>query len=118
MIPTAKISGDNREETRTERAVRDLKEAAKRVKAGRAERQREAETEDNKVIEDQPHDLDCILTALGVIDDQLCLDPEADLEAPRTWEEAKDSLDGLRWEQSYREELMSLRDMGVWKLVP
>ena len=39
-------------------------------------------------------------------------------EEPRTWEEAKRSPDATRWESGYREELKSLKEMGVYELVP
>ncbi|KAG6892450.1 hypothetical protein C0995_003652 [Termitomyces sp. Mi166 len=98
-------------ETHTEKAVRELKEAAEQVKATRAECWREAENNDE--VENQPHNLDHVLTALNMIEDQQYLDPESDFETPRTWEEAKNSPDGFRWEQLYREELTSLKEMGV-----
>ncbi|KAG6857960.1 hypothetical protein C0995_003830, partial [Termitomyces sp. Mi166 len=93
VIPTAKVSGDNRTETRTEKAVRESKEAAERVKVTRAERRREAENNDE--VENQLHNLDCVLTALNMIEDQQYLDSESDFETPRTWEEAKNSPDGF-----------------------
>lgn len=37
---------------------------------------------------------------------------------PRTWEEAKNSIDAEWWKEGYMEELKSLKDMGVYKLIP
>ena len=39
-------------------------------------------------------------------------------DEPRTWREAKMSADAKRWEEGYRDELKSLEDMGVYKLIP
>ena len=39
-------------------------------------------------------------------------------EEPRTWDEAKRSPDATHWEAGYREELRSLKEMGVYELVP
>ena len=39
-------------------------------------------------------------------------------EEPHTWDEAKCSPDATHWEAGYREELKSLKEMGVYKLVP
>ena len=62
--------------------------------------------------------LDDILSALNMIEDQQYLDPETDADTPRTWDEAQNSPGGLQWEQSYQEELDSLNQMGIWRLVP
>ena len=40
-----------------------------------------------------------------------------DLDEPKTWEEARKSSYGEQWEAGYREELKSLKDMGVYKLI-
>ena len=39
-------------------------------------------------------------------------------EEPHTWDKAKRSPDATRWEAGYREELRSLKEMGVYELVP
>ena len=36
----------------------------------------------------------------------------------RSWQEAKASPDAKRWEEGYHDELRSLKDMGVYKLIP
>jgi hypothetical protein len=48
------------------------------------------------------------------------LDPESLQfeDEPKTWDEAKNSADAGRWEAGYRDELKSLKDMGVYKLIP
>lgn len=37
---------------------------------------------------------------------------------PRTWEEALCSPNADKWEEGYREELKSLKDMDIYKLIP
>ena len=57
---------------------------------------------------------------LSAISDVTKIDPST-LEfedKPRTWEEAQHSADAKHWEEGYRDELESLKDMGVYKLVP
>ena len=39
-------------------------------------------------------------------------------DEPKTWAEAKASADVKRWEEGYRDELKSLKEMGVYKLIP
>ena len=39
-------------------------------------------------------------------------------DEPKTWAEAKASADAKRWEEGYRDELKSLKEMGVYKLIP
>ena len=39
-------------------------------------------------------------------------------DEPRMWEEAKVSVHAKQWEAGYRDELNSLKDMGVYKLIP
>ena len=39
-------------------------------------------------------------------------------DEPKTWEEACQSADAKCWEEGYCDELKSLKDMGVYKLVP
>ena len=50
--------------------------------------------------------------------------PQIDLSSlefdnePRTWKEAKASANAKHWEEGYHNELKSLKDMGVYKLIP
>ena len=39
-------------------------------------------------------------------------------DEPKNWKEAKASAYAKRWEEGYCEELKSLKDMGVYKLIP
>ena len=39
-------------------------------------------------------------------------------DEPKMWEEAKHSADAKWWEEGYRDELTSLKEMGVYKLIP
>jgi len=41
-----------------------------------------------------------------------------DLDEPNTWTEAKASSYSEQWEAGYKDELTSLRNMGVYKLIP
>lgn len=121
-IPTEKMCTGDRPETHTEKAVRESREAGDRLREVRQERRRdEREPIDaggtDVTVDPQP-DLDQILSALNAIEDLPDLSPEADPETPRSWEDAKNSSDGPKWVQSYQEELTSLKEMGVWKLVP
>lgn len=62
-------------------------------------------------------DHDWTLAAISEITD---IDPSL-LEfedEPKTWKEAKNSVDEKRWREGYEEELKSLQEMGVYKLVP
>lgn len=36
---------------------------------------------------------------------------------PKTWSEAKDGPDAERWEEAYKEDLKSSKDMGVYWLI-
>ncbi|KAG6872107.1 hypothetical protein C0995_012914 [Termitomyces sp. Mi166 len=107
-----------------ERVVRELKEAVEHIKEAKAECRRVAEDlrqvweDSHDVIEQQEPDLNQVLSVLNVIRDLWDLDPEANSEALRTWEEAKNSPDAIEWERSYHEELNSLKEMGVWMLIP
>ena len=58
--------------------------------------------------------------ALSAISEMPQIDPST-LEfedEPRNWKEAKASADAKRWEEGYRDELKSLKEMGVYKLIP
>ncbi|KAJ3992525.1 hypothetical protein F5050DRAFT_1557798, partial [Lentinula boryana] len=39
-------------------------------------------------------------------------------DEPNTWEEAKNSSDSTQWRLAYKDELRSLKEMGVYKIVP
>jgi hypothetical protein len=79
-------------------------------------------TEIHQVLEDlgihETHraNTDAVLSALG--DDDL--DPRTmgyDNE-PKTWKEAQASTEAVEWKKGYLDELKSLKEMGVYKLVP
>lgn len=140
--PTAKASPDNPPITRTEQAVLDSRAAGDRLRASRTEaqnnRQGQVNINDNPIqhAQDAPAaggdmpDHDAIpdlvnLASAESIEHLLAVaesfgDPHAiDLgDEPRTWGEAKASADAKQWEAGYKEELKSLKDMGVYKLVP
>lgn len=141
-VPTTKGSPDNPPQTRTEKAVQESMESAARVKAARIERRQAvqnlheeggedpipaeqaalAELRDlfrgldlGEIGENIDHDrIFSAITEAGSIDPSLL---EFDDE-PKTWNEAKESSDAKLWENGYREELNSLKEMGVYKLIP
>jgi len=62
----------------------------------------------------------CIDQALSAISEMLQIDPST-LEfkdEPRSWKEAKGSADAKCWEEGYHDKLKSLKEMGVYKLIP
>jgi hypothetical protein len=69
---------------------------------------------ENLDLGDQAHDL------LVMISEMTDFDPESLQfeDEPKTWDEAKDSPDAARWEAGYKDELKSLKDMEVYKLIP
>jgi hypothetical protein len=128
--------------TRTEKAVQESINAGTRLRETRAERKktlqdiREEETRNApEVVESAAMaelmeifgtlDLsdtegNCIDQALSAISEMPQIDPST-LEfedEPRSWKEAKGSVDAKRWEEGYRDELKSLKEMGVYKLIP
>lgn len=122
VIPTTKVtSEENRVETRTERAVRESKEAAERVRESRIERRRAIEELNQEAPGDAGvgvEDLDQVMTTLSVIGDVPDIEPGADPDTPKTLEEAKNSTDWPAWQKSYQDEIDSLNEMEVWELVP
>jgi hypothetical protein len=132
--PTAKSNPDNPPPTRLERAVEEVKESTARVKAAKEERRQQNNPPANDVnppdqelrdLLDTPDlahlgtDLDhdrlfaAIIESGGI--DPVSLEFE---DEPKTWAEAKASGDSEKWAEGYRDELKSLKDMGVYKLVP
>ena len=128
--------------TRTETAIQDSIDAGIRLREVRAERKKnlqdireEEERNAPEVIENaaiaelkeifgtlnlSDAEGDRVDRALSAISEMPQIDPsslEFDDE-PRTWKEAKASADAKRWEEGYRDELKSLKDMGVYKLIP
>ena len=128
--------------SRLERAVEESTQAANRLKTARAERKktlqdlREEEARNQpKFVEDEAikelrqafgtlnlgdENAERIDRTLSAISEMTKIDPST-LEfedEPKTWDEAKQSADAKRWEEGYRDELKSLKEMGVYKLVP
>ena len=71
--------------------------------------------DDGTVGNDEAKRINDILAAISNI-------PQADLknfdlDEPNTWNEAKSSSYSEQWELGYRDELQSLKDMGVYKLI-
>ena len=128
--------------TRTEKAVQESTDAGIRLRETRAECKktlqdiREEETRnapevvENAAITELMEifgtlDLgdgegDRVDQVLSAISEMPQIDPST-LEfedEPRSWKEAKESADAKRWEEGYRDELKSLKEMGVYKLIP
>ena len=132
----------NQGPSRLEKAVQESTEAAARIRIARAERKKtlqdlnEEEARNTpKTVEDaaieelrqafgtlnledeKAKQIDQVFSAIS---EMTKIDPST-LEfedEPKTWEEAQQSVDARRWEEGYRDELKSLKEMGVYKLVP
>jgi hypothetical protein len=39
-------------------------------------------------------------------------------DEPKTWEEAQQFIEAKHWEECYHDKLKSVKDMGVYKLIP
>ena len=70
-----------------------------------------------KLSETPPSNIaEAVLSALG---DTKGIDPHIGLDdEPRTWKEAQASSEAKEWKKGYLDELKSLKEMGVYKLVP
>jgi hypothetical protein len=69
---------------------------------------------ENLDLGDQVHDL------LAMISEMTDFDPESLQfeDELKTWDEAKDSPDAACWEAGYKDELKSLKNMEVYRLIP
>lgn len=122
--PTEKVDPVNHQPTRVERAVQESRESAEHVKAARIERRAHVadDVNDPDPVPDLAYtggnlDHNRPLAAITETND---IDPttlEFDDE-PKSWREARESADAKKWEEGYRDELKSLKDMGVYELVP
>ena len=128
--------------SRLEKAIKESTDAAVRLKAARMERKktlqdvREEEARNApKVVEDaaieelrqafgtlklregKAEQIDQVLSAISKMSkiDPSTLEFE---DEPKTWEEACQSANAKHWEEGYRDELKSLKDMGVYELIP
>ena len=136
-IPTLKHPNGGFTTTRTDKAVQESREAAERIKECRVNRKITLNNLCDAILPDAPpadHDRSTELQKLVDIpeaDDQahqlytllsemMDFDPESLQfdDDPCTWEEAKESVDAKRWEEGYRDELKSLKDMDVYTLIP
>lgn len=127
-VPTARSRPDNILETPVERAVRESKDSAAWICKARADHQcaldelhhRENEQEQvPQIVEGENENLDQILTALNMTEHDLGIDAEdMDPGVPKTWNQAKESPDAERWKLAYKDELKSLKEMGVYRLIP
>jgi hypothetical protein len=68
----------------------------------------------NLDLGDQAHELLALISEMTDLD----LESLQFKDEPKTWNEAKTSVDATRWEARYRDELKSLKEMGVYKLIP
>ena len=127
---------------RLEKAIQESSNAAARIKETRAEwkktlqdlREEDARNAPQVVEDVAVKELHQAFGTLNLregeaeqIDQVLCaisemtkIDPST-LEfedEPKTWEEAQQSADAKHWEEGDRDELKSLKDIGVYKLIP
>jgi Reverse transcriptase (RNA-dependent DNA polymerase)/GAG-pre-integrase domain len=128
--------------TRLKDAIQQSKESAQRLAAERLEKKSNKPAQDHNILPPipdnnlvnqlcdelnnlrinddivHPSEIDQIDQTLAAIADisQADLD-NFDLDEPNTWEEAKMSPYSEQWEAGYREELKSLKDMQVYKLI-
>jgi Reverse transcriptase (RNA-dependent DNA polymerase)/GAG-pre-integrase domain len=141
-MKTADKSDGVTQSTRLKDAIQQSKESAQRLAAERLEKKSNKPAQDRNIpppipdnnlvnqlcdelnnlrINDDivhPSEIDQIDQTLAAIADisQADLD-NFDLDEPNTWEEAKMSPYSEQWEAGYREELKSLKDMQVYKLI-
>ena len=135
-VPTAKSQPDNPLVSCLKRAVRESQDAATRIQTARIKRHAAAtaqinmepgEQQDQACNQSAPADLPD-LTNLATVDEIEHLLVLAKSQAnpisldlgdePSTWQEAQKLPDAPRWRAAYKEELKSLRDMEVYKLIP
>lgn len=62
-------------------------------------------------------DLDQVLTAVSHFNDLKMMEMGVE-EEPKMWKEAQRGPDAAKWEEAYREKIKSLKDMGVYRLIP
>ncbi|KAG6877330.1 hypothetical protein C0993_008550 [Termitomyces sp. T159_Od127] len=113
-VSTMKATQNNQVETQTEKAIRESKESAERVRGAWMERRRAI----NELVQAIPMatgtddvgagEIDQIMTTLSTIEES---DPGVDLDTPRTLEEAQRSADWQQWKKSYQDKVDSLRKM-------
>jgi hypothetical protein len=59
-----------------------------------------------------------IETILAAIESGPEIDPMLSMNEPRTWAEAQKLPDAKKWQLAYQEELKSLKDLEVYRLIP
>lgn len=125
--PTEKTAQEeNRSASRLEKIMEDVRESEARVKQARAER-RAQQAPDNTATDNEQApvptngdvdiDQDPILAAISQPSDLEPL-PIDIAEEPRTWKEAQEGPDAKRWKEAYRDEIQSLQEMKVYRLIP
>ncbi|KAG6867143.1 hypothetical protein C0993_006328, partial [Termitomyces sp. T159_Od127] len=100
-VPMSKIVMDGCTKSQTERAVQELKESAEQLRAEWVERQKALEDLWQDINADAnvgAHDLDWVITVLGMIEDTQNTDPMIDPKALRTLEDAMRLTDWPEWE--------------------
>ncbi|KAG5717103.1 hypothetical protein E4T56_gene7190 [Termitomyces sp. T112] len=123
-VPTEKVTIDDQPEMHLERAVKESQQSAERVKEMRTDRCRALEelqwlTPEVNDTDVGTKEQDRILAALNTIEVAVPdSDPELDPDMPKSLDKAQKSTDWPQWERSYQDELDSLKDMGIWELVP
>jgi hypothetical protein len=132
--------------TRLANAIQASKESAQRIAAEKLHRRTDVpDPTPGEVVHNQPPDVNQTIDELCNNLNNLQLDKDTldvpyvenvdqtlaaiedlsqtdlgnfDLDEPNSWDEARASPYSKQWEAGFREELKSLKDMGVYKLIP
>ena len=129
---------------RLDKAIQDSRTSAQRIAEAQSDKRKtlqdlreEEQRNDPKIVEkegvdelceiyhqlndnDNINESDHTTILLAAIADASNVDPKSlnFEEIPTTWEQARSSRDAAKWEASYRDELKSLLEMGVYDLIP
>ncbi|KAG5725581.1 Copia protein [Termitomyces sp. T112] len=124
-IPSVRSQPDAVPETAIQRTTRESRESADQIREAKAERRRAIEELHREDRIEPPNDvnenidLDQVLTTISSIEDKPGINAnDVDPEVPKTWSQAQNSPDVEQWRTAYDEELKSLKDMGVYCLIP
>lgn len=121
--PTEKTNPDNHQLTQTQKVVQESKENPEHIKAAKTAHRADT-TNDVEHLDPAPnlaHDEDNfnhdrVLAAIAESGDINPTTLEFEDE-PKMWREARECADAKNWEEGYRDELKSLKEMGVYELV-
>ncbi|KAG5731566.1 hypothetical protein E4T56_gene5461 [Termitomyces sp. T112] len=124
-IPTMRSRLDEAPKTATQWAVRESKRSAEQIREAKLECRRAIEGLHQEQYQDpignaeEVADPDQILAVLDGLENELNIEAgDVDPEVPKTWTQALQSSDSERWRAAYNDELKSLKEMGVYCLIP